>query len=86
MLSVKNRGIGISMGGADTSLMMMKTYPEIFTRVPVYVKSANGYSNGARTNGKPVEIIQEVTGVSITPKTFACIEGYTQKSVDPQEG
>lgn len=76
MLSVKNRGIGIAQGGVDTSLMMMKTNPEPYVKVPLNPVVKDGYSNGAGENGSPVNVLKSNQPKVVTAKAFRCIEGY----------
>ena len=87
MISIKNRGIGISTGGVDTSLMMMKSNPEFFLNVKLSHIPLYGYSNTARANGLPTEYIKENNPKETTvSKTFICNDGYTVVTVNPQEG
>ena len=78
MLSVKIRGIGVSTGGVDTSLMMMKSVPELLCKLSVWKGAHEGYYPNMTHDGRPLEVVKTVNKTKAIPISFDCVEGYTE--------
>ena len=91
MLSIKNRGMeiiekGSSQGGistldsgAITSLMLMKSDPELFVHETVFERTVGTYTPRARMNGETIDAMLSIQPKKVFPRTIKCVKGFTKK-------